>query len=166
MVPSTWDVRPWCAHRRAGHAHRDADHGGAAAHKEVDTMTAMDLAARLLELVNDRDDEGVRRLLKTGAEISLGDDGPRLVYARRADIRRLLRQVRRVLPQYTVAADHITETERGAVVDWEAIGTGAGGEVVESVGTLALEMDGDRIARIQAQPRDTRVIVDGHRLIA
>jgi hypothetical protein len=129
-------------------------------------MTAADLASLLLEHVNDRDDEGVGRLLASGAEISLGDEGPRLVYGRRADIRRFLRQIRRVLPQYTVAADHITETECGAVVDWEAIATGAGGEVVESVGTLALEVDGDRIARIEAHPRDTTVIGGGDRLVA
>jgi hypothetical protein len=55
---------------------------------------------------------------------------------------------------------------RSAAVDWEAIGTGAHGEVVETDGTVALKVDGGRMARIHAQPRDTRVIAGRVRLVA
>jgi hypothetical protein len=129
-------------------------------------MTTAGVATQLLEHVNDGNDGAIRRLLAAGARISLGETGPDHVYESDAGLRRFLRALRRGMPRYTVAADRVTETENGAVVLWEAIGTSTHGEVLEAAGTLAIDIERGRISGIRVRTRDTGLISSGERMVA
>ena len=115
-------------------------------------MGGTDLATEFIQHVNDADDGRMLDLFDDDAEFFFCGAAPRTQYRKGRELLAFFAWLRRELPKLTVAVDRMTETVRGAVVEWEASGTSARGDGFEALGTMVLETEHGRISNLRVYP--------------
>jgi ketosteroid isomerase-like protein len=112
-------------------------------------MTAKDLAAELVRLLNQGDVDGAADLFAPDAELFFPRFAPRTVYRGEGELREFVRWLGEALPRRTLAVDRITATDRGATVEFETAGTSSQGHEFDNSGVIVLDVAAGRICALR-----------------
>jgi ketosteroid isomerase-like protein len=112
----------------------------------MDATAGRRLAERVVQAINDRDYSQIDALATADVQLRMP---PRQVFYGRDGMREFFALLESRLPALTLTARKIHAGDGFAVVEYDGMGlTGPGGEV-DSMGALVLEVDGERVRRVQ-----------------
>jgi ketosteroid isomerase-like protein len=112
----------------------------------MDSTTERRLADQVVSAINARDHSYIDRLTTDSVQLRLPPDA---VFFGREGVRDWVNMLEDLLPEATLVARKVHAGAGFAVVEYDINSTTRAGGQVEGMGAIVLELDGDRIDRVQ-----------------